>query len=114
MKNLRVQVIEVPTQGQGREDGNWPRDLLPWADPYIASLLGKLEKHSQGASDCPYSREDIKLYELAAQEWLGTDWNDASSETANIDDETTIAEMRPVFGGFPLLNDLDNDHPFGL
>lgn len=35
---LRVQVVEVT------EDGAFAQDLLPWADPYIASLMDSLER----------------------------------------------------------------------
>ena len=116
MNSLRVQVIEVPSQQHGRDDGNWPRDLLPWADPYIASLLGKLEYHSQAVADYPIGRSEITLYELAADEWLGDDWIDSSdeedSEVENFQDE--IPKMRPIYGGFPLLDDLDDEHPLGL
>ena len=40
---IRCQVLEVPDLDDTtpRDEGTWPRDLLPWADPYIARLLCK-------------------------------------------------------------------------
>ncbi|HUY92147.1 MAG TPA: hypothetical protein VMV10_25620 [Pirellulales bacterium] len=34
-------VVEIPVSSQGGPDDAPPRDLLPWADPYIARLLSK-------------------------------------------------------------------------
>ena len=41
--NLHFQLVEVPVS-RGRHDSNArPKDLLPWADPYIAGLVHKLK-----------------------------------------------------------------------
>lgn len=56
--NLRAIVIEIPchtTALQGRVSAA-PRDLLPWADPYIACLVARLKaeilaERSAGRSD---------------------------------------------------------------
>ena len=37
--NIRCTVVEIPETSQGGPDDAPPRDLLPWADPYIARLL---------------------------------------------------------------------------
>ena len=39
--NARCTVVEIPVSSQGGPDDAPPRDLLPWADPYIAQLLSK-------------------------------------------------------------------------
>lgn len=39
--NVRCTVVEIPVSSQGGPDDAPPRDLLPWADPYIARLLSK-------------------------------------------------------------------------
>ncbi|MFO0884221.1 MAG: hypothetical protein U0894_08545 [Pirellulales bacterium] len=99
----------------GRDDGSWPRDLLPRADPYIASLLGKLgAPPSQAVADYPNGRSEITLYELAADERLGDDWieNTDDGESEILDEE--LPKMRPVFGGFPLLDDLDDEPTLDL
>lgn len=41
LNNLRCTVVEIPVSSQGGPDDAPPRDLLPWADPYIAGLLNK-------------------------------------------------------------------------
>ena len=42
-RNLYCTVVEVPVvSSRGRRMGS-PRDLLPWADPYIAGLIRKLQ-----------------------------------------------------------------------
>ena len=53
---IRCQVLEIPTQEDWSPRRSRPRDLLPWADPYIAGLVRKLEE-----------RYD------AETEWLGYD-----------------------------------------
>lgn len=46
-KIARCDVVEVPTgnflgsEYLGGDSGEGPRDLLPWADPYIAAILTK-------------------------------------------------------------------------
>jgi hypothetical protein len=41
---IRCQVLEIPTQEDWSSRRGRPRDLLPWADPYIAGLVRKLEE----------------------------------------------------------------------
>ena len=38
-RNIHCTVVEVPASSQGGPDDAPPRDLLPWADPYIFRLL---------------------------------------------------------------------------
>ncbi len=108
MKNLRVQVIEVPTQDGSRSEGSWPRDLLPWADPYVASLLGKLE-NQQGGFEGHSDQQGITMFELAAKEWLGPEWRESQEAFHEGYDWQPENKMKPIYGGFPLLNDLDDD-----
>lgn len=47
-RNIRCIVIEVPVQRLHRGALNAAsRDLLPWADPYIAGLVAKLKAEIQ-------------------------------------------------------------------
>lgn len=39
LRKARCTVVEIPASSQGGPDDAPPRDLLPWADPYIARLL---------------------------------------------------------------------------
>lgn len=41
LSKTRCTVVEIPVSSQGGPDDAPPRDLLPWADPYIARLLSK-------------------------------------------------------------------------
>lgn len=41
MRTTKCTVVEIPASSQGGPDDAPPRDLLPWADPYIALLLSK-------------------------------------------------------------------------
>jgi hypothetical protein len=42
-RNAHCHVVEIPVTAAGADGANLaePRDLLPWADPYIARLLTK-------------------------------------------------------------------------
>src|SRR5262245_65939458 len=62
---IRCHVIEVPTDDDWlSRRGSQPRELLPWADPYIAGLMRKLQRRSaavdeQDSSD-PFQGEDAE------------------------------------------------------
>jgi hypothetical protein len=90
---FHCQVLEAPTHEWMPRGGQSHRELLPWADPYIALLMQRLEE-----------RFDLE----------STD--DAGSEPANLTRQgdclwTTAREDSPnsrlpaVYGGWPLLDD---------
>jgi hypothetical protein len=94
----RCQLLEMPAGGLApQEEGNWPRDLLPWADPYIASLMMKLDKQRGQAEDL--LDDEATLYRCAVELW----WDEEASlprlETSR------AANYPPIYGGFPLLDD---------
>jgi hypothetical protein len=107
---IRCQVLEVE-----REDDwlplSWssqrsaPRDLLPWADPYIASLIHRLEQRydsDDAAVDLcdPFAADDAPFCHAGCDDgW----WDDAFMPRP-----LEASRQRwhpPVFGGFPLLDD---------
>ena len=100
---IRCQVLEVPDldDTSPRNEGTWPRDLLPWADPYIASLMMKLERQ-HGATERLLD-DDFTLDQYASEQWQGdmvkdnteADWQHLSARN----------EYPPIYGGFPLLED---------
>jgi len=50
---------------------DWPRDLLPWADPYIAVLMLRLERRYDWAGvadDSPFAADD-SLPVAASDSW---------------------------------------------
>ena len=94
MTKYHVQVLETDA-----DDSFGPaRELLPWADPYIASLMGRLEQHEHGHDDETWDfdyepegteEEEVERNELPEDD----DWH--------LDRES----FPPVYGGWPLLND---------
>jgi hypothetical protein len=131
------QVVETPARGARRvwaheqspdyhdewmpAEQDWPRDLLPWADPYIAVLMLRLERQYDWvgvADDNPF--DDAPT--LAAGDWQVLSWHDdflADDAFAALagnpwqDDAGRPgwhagrrSEFPPVFGGFPLLDDV--------
>jgi hypothetical protein len=106
---IRCQVLEVPDQDQwSSRRGAWPRDLLPWADPYIAGLVRRLEERydvpGEDSDACdPFAADDAPFHAACDDGWqddafmpepLGTSRNRWRSR---------------VYGGFPLLDDAGPD-----
>ncbi len=102
LAHIHCQVLEAPALDDisPRDEGTWPRDLLPWADPYIASLMMNLARHP-GQTE-RLLEDDFTLYELAAEQWLGDDWSDEKG--AHWPDLDARTEYPPIYGGFPLLD----------
>ena len=80
MAKLTCNVIEMPFQCEWPVDETegYPRDILPWADPYIAQLL-RQQVRATGAYVVDGNEEDID--DLAFDEFdpnieeAGSDWN---------------------------------------
>ena len=98
--SIRCQVLEVPTLDDTtpRDEGTWPHDLLPWADPYIASLMMKLHRQ-HGATELD---DDFTLDQLAAEQWLEEGWTETDADWPDL---AAREEYPPIYGGFPLLDD---------
>ena len=104
LPQIHCQVLEVPALDDitPRSEGTWPRDLLPWADPYIAALMLKLERQrgqTEGLLD-----DEFTLYEFAAEQWLGEEWQEGD-EDSDWPDIAERTEYPPIYGGFRLLDD---------
>ena len=100
---IHCQVLEVPDLDDTapRDEGTWPRDLLPWADPYIASLMMKL--HRQHGATERLLDDDFTLDQFAAEQWQRDEWNnEADADWPNL---AAREEYPPIYGGFPLLDD---------
>ncbi|QDU27701.1 hypothetical protein ETAA8_27900 [Anatilimnocola aggregata] len=102
--NYNVQLLETAAEG----DAFLPaKELLPWADPYIAALVGRLEAQDEEENetwdfDAEALDKDAEEAEDAAHYWL-------SDELAPEDDDWHLDRapaVPPVYGGWPLLNDL--------
>lgn len=115
---IRCQVLEVPAHGhlESSADQTAPRDLLPWADPYIAALLAKVEREywqdeqdrrESGQSQFEEDEELDSALEAEAAEMYGRFFPAFEDEDA---DENPLPR---VYGGWPLLDDLPReDEPF--
>lgn len=107
---IRCHVLEVDREDDWLPRRSNPRDLLPWADPYIASLVQRLEQRFEGdrADDQrsnPFATDEVEC----AAEVLDDGWEDGWEVDAFIPRplEAMSASRRhpPVYGGFPLLDD---------
>jgi len=105
---IRCQVLESPAQDGWSSRRERPRDLLPWADPYIAGLVRRLEERYDAEADCSTSDP--------------FDADHASGDTAAFDDgwqedafmPRPLEAPRfhcypPVYGGFPLLDRIGDE-----
>jgi hypothetical protein len=102
---IRCHVLEVPADdGWLARRGGGPRELLPWADPYIAGLMRRLHDRFDDTDDVDSSNPFTPV--------------EASESSANFDDgweedafmprpleAPRIHSYPPVYGGFPLLED---------
>ena len=101
---VHCQVVETPTQGyRAASGGEWPRDLLPWADPYIALLMTRLADRyevDEASFERPLPAEAASWEVAYDDSWQ----DDAFMPWRN--DAPRRPIYPPVFGGFPLLDDV--------
>lgn len=111
--NYNVQVLETAA-----DDSFLPaKELLPWADPYIAALMGRLtseygdsELSEQEDETWDFDSEQLDVEDEAAQDasqyWL----SDELAPEDSADDFhwhlDRAPAVPPVYGGWPLLDDL--------
>ncbi len=109
---IRCQVIEVPSQDDWlSRRGGGPRELLPWADPYIAALMRKLEGRGAAApqefeksdrfDSNPFAEDDE---EIAAGSVFDDGWQEDAFMPRPLE-TPRFHSCPPVYGGFPLLDD---------
>ena len=122
---IRCQVIEVPSQDDWlARRGGGPRELLPWADPYIAALMNKLEGRGPATHDFansdpfdgdqfrndPFRNDSFTSDSFSHDEEeiaAGSDFDDGWQEDAFMPplEALRFHTYPPVYGGFPLLED---------
>jgi hypothetical protein len=94
MAKIICNVVELPVQCAWPVDETegYPRDILPWADPYIAQLLRQQQKATAAivTSGNEVELDDDLLDEffsldahLSSEEQTGSDWNDRVLPDAN-------------------------------
>ena len=117
-RRIRCQVMEVAVIDHlepSREVAP-PRDLLPWADPYIAALIAKVERKYGEQAD-RRSRSDARFgrADLAGDYSTGSrsDDDDAEVEDKFVPWSNSAApqgnEFPRIYGGWPLLDDVPRD-----
>jgi len=101
---IRCHVIEVPTEDDWlSRRSSPPRELLPWADPYIAGLMRRLEK--RGAVD---EQDTSDPFEADGPDSNIAVVDDGWQEDAFLRrplEAPRFHSYPPVYGGFPLLED---------
>lgn len=113
---IRCQVLEVSPHGQSRR-GAVASDLLPWADPYIALLMRRLEERydveTEDAECDPFRDESSPLRSYDEDRWPDDAWESDGAQP--VPAEASHGWYPPVYGGWPLLDDLEPelDAPHG-
>jgi len=103
---IRCHVIEVPSQDDwlAQRGSGGPRELLPWADPYIATLMHKLESrggvHDFVDDSDPFADDE----EIAAGSVFDDGWQEDAFMPRPLE-TLRFHSYPPVVGGFPLLED---------
>ena len=110
---IHCQVLEVSGIENWRPRQSRPRDLLPWADPYIARLIQRLESRYNADSDEEdlsdlFAADDSPWLPPEFDDWDGMeDWEDAFMPPPL--EVPCYCDQLPVYGGFPLLDDISKD-----
>jgi hypothetical protein len=106
---IRCHVLEVPAQDDWlSRRGGGPRELLPWADPYIAGLMRRLENRYAPVGDdddCnPFGTDDEPL----SHSQFDDGWQEDAFMPRPVE-SLRFHSYPPVYGGFPLLDDGEPD-----
>lgn len=109
--SLRCQVLEVPAQSDWTSREPY-RDLLPWADPYIALLMQRLEERYDMGPDDADSDDSAADEEEDALPIADYDWRDDALSAAG-PEQSRQGWYPPVYGGWPLLDDLEQGEAGG-
>jgi hypothetical protein len=105
---IRCHVLEVDREDDWLPRRSNSRDLLPWADPYIASLIQRLEQRYEGdAADddrCdPFADGGASF----APAEFDDGWRDDAFMPRPLEAASASRWHPPVYGGFPLLDDCE-------
>jgi hypothetical protein len=103
---IRCQVIEVPAHDHwlARRGGCGTRELLPWADPYIASLMRRLEWRCSGDDEISDHSDPLRGNDDARDPAFDDGWQEDAFMPCPIE-PPRIHSYPPVYGGFPFLED---------
>lgn len=113
---IRCHVLEAPTHEWNSltrcgHDRQSHREILPWADPYIAQLMQRLESRFDaevsGGSNVISAADDSPW---PAREWSGEWDGDDNGSTPEPFDGVSGHALPAVYGGWPLLNDVQDSN----
>ena len=111
---IHCTVLETPAHEWIHRGGQSHRELLPWADPYIALLMQRLEARFDAEQDEVASIEPSEFHPLDADDspWPmaeGDDWyEDAFVPLAA--ERLSPSRLPAVYGGWPLLDDVQESY----
>jgi len=102
---IRCHVIEVPTEDDWlSRRSSPPRELLPWADPYIAGLMRRLDNRGKAADELqasdPFESADVESSMAVSDDG----WQEDAFMPRPLE-APRFHSYPPVYGGFPLLED---------
>lgn len=108
---IHCQVLEAPTHEWMPRGGLSHRELLPWADPYIALLMQRLEERfdANDAADLDQRSVDLsRRFDGPANlpDDCGDDEGKASQFWNEPPEESSASRLPAVYGGWPLLDDV--------
>ena len=114
---IRCHVLEVPAHDDWlcRRGGD-VRELLPWADPYIAGLMKHLDnRYPRGERESCRFSELSDPYQVSAESdlpgvsddhWEDDGWQEDAFMPQPLE-APRFHSYPPIYGGFPLLDDQD-------
>ena len=105
MPAIHCQVMELPADAHLAPHRERPRDLLPWADPYIAVLMERLEVRF-GSEPTAYAPVEQPADEDDC--WSPPEDYDWQDDAFRPDQppSSRLSWDPPIYGGWPLLDDL--------
>ena len=102
---IRCHVLEVPPQNDWlSRRGGGPRELLPWADPYIARLMRRLETRYAHEDESHSSNPFVTDEPTTTGPWFDDAWQEDAFMPRPLE-APRFHSYPPVIGGFPLLAD---------
>jgi hypothetical protein len=111
---IRCHVFEVPTPDDWlSRRGGGPRELLPWADPYIAGLMRRLENRYAHPNVRDWSDPFESDEPTTNGPWCDDGWQEDAFMPRPLEARRFYA-YPPIYGGFPLLEDREETNDFNL
>jgi len=102
---IRCHVLEIQEQDDWlSRRSRGPRELLPWADPYIAGLMRRLEDRFGTADELDSSDPFVADDGAVVVSVFDDGWQEDAFMPRPLE-APQFHSYPPVYGGFPLLED---------